>query len=1093
MKLSPLLVISSASALECYTCQTSDPSTCTLEKCPNDGQEWACQNEVRSHSRHYFVAKGCKQRMACMNNSIQNDRAAWIPSQCNPLNPYNSVCRCCCDDRDGCNKEDIFCLEAPKCPELEKRKNLDMECTKMREIGSECSFECSGDAELVGATKISCNNMATWAPEQPKCVPNCPTIEFEGGSKECSNGRRSGSTCKFSCREGTRLVGSKSTTCAADGSWTREAPTCEPICDELEVANGDVRCSNRNFLESICQISCDGDFERNGPATQTCKQIREYTADWDGNGETSCEAVCKALTDIPYGSTSCSNENKRNSECSFSCNDRFRLLGSPIITCQKDGKSSNGLDWSGPLPVCEAICEAIPVPENGESSCTDGRNLGSTCAFSCPAGTRLIGDKASTCTGFGGLANWTTQAPLCEPVCDDLTLKNGEINCTNDNFLNSKCSLSCAKKYERNGPSSQTCVETGPAKADWDGALTTTCQPICQPLVDIANGATSCNDGSRINSKCEFSCNERYQLRGFPSVTCQLDRTMENGLGWSGPIPGCEPICPEVPKVENAVVACDSATDIGSICKYVCKRGFELVGRPTTTCLLDVTDSTANWEIGLPRCQRTCDKPIEIENGEVSCQESGISAGQVCQYSCNSGYELRGEQSTTCTVTDGGSSWTNAPPSCEPVCGTPPVIEGATRTCDNGDRATYSVDSKCQFECGAMSRMVGDDSIVCKKDFNGRAYWSDSRPTCIPTCAQRTIHTPPMAVECTSGRDIGSTCSFACNELTTMEGEASVDCIADEISGEPVWSDEFPKCKPLCRQLPKTEAKLISCDNGNNAGSICTAECADLGYQLAGNEAVTCSTSKVKVDMEKVLLSNESNRKSFNVEVEAFEEVAEWDGLLGVCERTLCPTLVMIENGQVACTGSKYEDTCDFKCNDGYSLDGPATVTCLSGSRWSSTVPRCLPIPEEELADCPILKTNPIVQAECTQGNKVGSFCAFSCPTGYKLIGSTSTECLDSASWSEEELPDCKVRIMISRWISNLALEYQPNWRSAVEISVIPRNRDGKDDVIDEVVCELMQCQNIEEFFAWIEENGYQLSEAEREDVEFCCDVPVEE
>lgn len=95
---------------------------------------------------------------------------------------------------------------------------------------------------------------------------------------------------------------------------------------------------------------------------------------------------------------------------------------------------------------------------------------------------------------------------------------------------------------------------------------------------------------------------------------------------------------------------------------------------------------------------------------------------------------------------------------------------------------------------------------------------------------------------------------------------------------------KFSNSVALCRQLPKTEAKLISCDNGNNAGSICTAECADLGYELAGNKAVSCSTSKVKVDMEKVLLSNESNRKSFNVEVEAFEEVAQWDGNLGVCE-----------------------------------------------------------------------------------------------------------------------------------------------------------------------------------------------------------------
>lgn len=232
-------------------------------------------------------------------------------------------------------------------------------------------------------------------------------------------------------------------------------------------------------------------------ATQTCKQASKYSADWDGNGKTSCEAVCKALSDIPYGSTSCSKENKRDSECSFACNEGFRLLGADAITCQRTPGSSNGLGWSASLPVCEAICDQIPVPENGDSKCTDGRNIGSTCAFSCPAGTRLIGDKASTCTGFGGLANWTTDAPLCEPVCEELTLKNGEINCSDGNFLHSKCSLSCAKKYESTGPSSQTCVRTGPTTANWDGVLTTTCQPICQPLVDIANGATTCNDASR--------------------------------------------------------------------------------------------------------------------------------------------------------------------------------------------------------------------------------------------------------------------------------------------------------------------------------------------------------------------------------------------------------------------------------------------------------------------------------------------------------------------------------------------------------------------------------------------------------------------
>jgi hypothetical protein len=37
-------------------------------------------------------------RHACVNNHIQNPRAAWKDTQCQPFtHPENSVCRCCCD------------------------------------------------------------------------------------------------------------------------------------------------------------------------------------------------------------------------------------------------------------------------------------------------------------------------------------------------------------------------------------------------------------------------------------------------------------------------------------------------------------------------------------------------------------------------------------------------------------------------------------------------------------------------------------------------------------------------------------------------------------------------------------------------------------------------------------------------------------------------------------------------------------------------------------------------------------------------------------------------------------------------------------
>ena len=78
------LILSSlyeANGLQCYTCQTNDPSTCVLKQCPSDGQQWTCQNEIRNNGRNYWVDKGCKQRQACQSNNIQNERAAWMPTQ----------------------------------------------------------------------------------------------------------------------------------------------------------------------------------------------------------------------------------------------------------------------------------------------------------------------------------------------------------------------------------------------------------------------------------------------------------------------------------------------------------------------------------------------------------------------------------------------------------------------------------------------------------------------------------------------------------------------------------------------------------------------------------------------------------------------------------------------------------------------------------------------------------------------------------------------------------------------------------------------------------------------------------------------------
>ena len=44
----------------------------------------------------------------------------------------------------------------------------------------------------------------------------------------------------------------------------------------------------------------------------------------------------------------------------------------------------------------------------------------------------------------------------------------------------------------------------------------------------------------------------------------------------------------------------------------------------------------------------------------------------------------------------------------------------------------------------------------------------------------------------------------------------------------------------------------------------------------------------------------------------------------------------------IDCTGSLFEDTCSFSCDDGYELTGSETRTCQSSRTWSGTETRCI-------------------------------------------------------------------------------------------------------------------------------------------------------
>ncbi|NXP59444.1 LYAM2 protein, partial [Chloropsis cyanopogon] len=121
-----------------------------------------------------------------------------------------------------------------------------------------------------------------------------------------------------------------------------------------------------------------------------------------------------------------------------------------------------------------------------------------------------------------------------------------------------------------------------------------------------------------------------------------------------------------------------------------------------------------------------------------------------------------------------------------------------------------------------------------------------------------------------------------------------------------------------------------------------------------------------------------------------------------------CPALEMPVHGAVNCSHPSEQltwgTTCEFTCEEGFTLTGPATLRCGSSGAWDRQQPTCaavrceaVPRPAEGSVSCDR------APAELTSGSR----CDFQCSEGYVLEGSSSTECTAQGQWSEP-VPKCK-------------------------------------------------------------------------------------
>ncbi|CAK8697337.1 unnamed protein product [Clavelina lepadiformis] len=159
------------------------------------------------------------------------------------------------------------------------------------------------------------------------------------------------------------------------------------------------------------------------------------------------------------------------SVCQLECTEgylpfpRYSILGSTGAT-EPTNLNVGCDDWH--RLQCRKTCPAFNNKvANGDVQCSQGLFVGSTCSFTCHKGYLSLGRKTKSCSNVG----WSNNQPfkcIAIPKCSPTTLiLNGELDCTDDNNLLSRCSLNCNFGYQAHGPIEQICLQSNDSSLAW--------------------------------------------------------------------------------------------------------------------------------------------------------------------------------------------------------------------------------------------------------------------------------------------------------------------------------------------------------------------------------------------------------------------------------------------------------------------------------------------------------------------------------------------------------------------------------------------------------------------------------------------------
>ncbi|XP_032923845.1 P-selectin isoform X1 [Catharus ustulatus] len=464
-----------------------------------------------------------------------------------------------------------------------------------------------------------------------------------------------------------------------------------------------------------------------------------------------------------------------------------------------------------------------------------------------------------------------------------------------------------------------------------------------------------------------FSCSQRGEcVETIGSYRCECYP------GFHGP--ECEHVV-QCAKLEPQGVSMYCSHPYGdfsynSTCEFGCHEGFERRGAAVLRCL-----PSQEWSANTPTCTAvTCPVLSAPAQGELNCSHlhGDFAFGSTCAFSCQKGFALVGSESRECTAM---GTWTGDTPHCEAI--TCPVLSAPAQGemhCSHL-HGEFTFGSTCAFSCQKGFALVGLQSREC----TATGTWTGDTPHC-EAFACPVLSAPAQGeLNCShlhGNFTFGSTCAFSCQRGFVLMGQETLECTA---MGS--WTGNTPHCEALaCPVLSPPEKGEMHCSHphGNfTFGSTCAFSCQK-GFVLMGQESHECTAT------------------------------GSWTGNTPHCEAITCPVLSAPAQGEMHCSHLHGDFTfgslCAFSCQKGFALVGLQSHECTATGTWTGNATRC------EAISCPVLSAPAQGEMHCSHlhGNfTFGSTCAFSCQTGFALVGLQSHECTATGTWTGDT-PHCE-------------------------------------------------------------------------------------